>query len=131
MASSAELIRKRSEYYVFLEQINSVASDMIAAIDNLNSPVKKMRENYTINSENGDKGKLSGLQQSLQNNYGKLTNSVIPSINSEINSLSRDIEYALAEEERERQERERQEREKQELERKKLEELNKKQQTLE
>ena len=99
MATSTELIQKRSEYYVFIEQLNNVVLNLKKAIDNLNTPINKIKENYSINNESGDKNKLSKIQQSLNNKYSTLTTVIIPSVNSQIENLSKAIETALAEEE--------------------------------
>ena len=67
MASSGELIRRRSEYYAFRENIRDLASKIKMAADEFYTPVEIISENFTINDEPGDGYKLRNYQRELDN----------------------------------------------------------------
>lgn len=98
MSSSQELIKKRSKYYAFKENINSLAIQINKGMQELESPIIQTSENYKINDENGDKKKLESCQTKLREKYNLLMNQTMPAIDNKINRLNREIEEALQEE---------------------------------
>lgn len=108
MARSDELIRERSEYYAFKEQIANLIVKIAKAIDSYNSPKNRIYDMYQINSENGDYGRIQNDQSQLKSVVSNLSDNTIPAIQSKIDQLSSEIQAALQaeEEERRRQEEE-------------------------
>ena len=98
MASSSELIRKRSEYYAFKENINILKEQIKKSLSALTIATNKVSEVYTIDNEEGDNYKLKKLRDQLQEQYNILISRTIPAIEYKISRLSTEIENAIAEE---------------------------------
>lgn len=108
MALSDDLIRERSEYYAFKEQIANLIVKIAKAIESYNTPKNRIHDMYQINSENGDYDKVQNDQSQLKGVVSNLSNNTLPAIQTKIDQLSSQIQAALEaeEEERRRQEEE-------------------------
>ena len=102
MAKSDDLIRERSEYYAFKEQIANFIIKITNAVEAYNSPKNKISEMYQVNAENGDQKKFQTDQQKLSELASNLTNNTLTAIQTKIDQLSTSIQAALDEEEEER-----------------------------
>lgn len=102
MAKSDDLIRERSEYYAFKEQIANFIIKITNAVEAYNSPKNKISEMYQVNAENGDQKKFQMDQQKLSELASNLTNNTLTAIQTKIDQLSTSIQTALDEEEEER-----------------------------
>lgn len=102
MAKSDDLIRERSEYYAFKEQIANFIIKITNAVEAYNSPKNKISEMYQVNAENGDQKKFQMDQQKLSELASNLTNNTLTAIQTKIDQLSTSIQVALDEEEEER-----------------------------
>lgn len=102
MAKSDDLIRERSEYYAFKEQIANFIIKITNAVEAYNSPKNKISEMYQVNAENGDQKKFQMDQQKLSELASNLTNNTLTAIQTKIDQLSTSIQAALDEEEEER-----------------------------
>lgn len=110
MASSKELIRKRSKYYALRDDVNNILRQTLKTYSSLTN-ADKLKDSFTIDGESADNGKISDIRVDIGNINDKLKNIIIPEINYKINSLSRQIEQALTSEEEEEREEERRQRE--------------------
>lgn len=106
MARSDELIRERSEYYAFKEQISNLILKISNAVEAYTSPKKRIQEMYQVNLEYGDYGKLQNDHDSITTLMKNLTNNTLPAIQNKIDQLSADIQAAIQSEEEERRQQE-------------------------
>ena len=96
MASSAELIRKRSDYYAFKENVNIILSDLRGSLSAVTAAYNKVLDTYTLDGESLDKGKLQAMRDKLESHCNTISSRTLPAIDSAISKLSTQIEQALA-----------------------------------
>lgn len=99
--SSQQLKNERSRYYVFREQTNTLANQILESYNQYYSVHTKIHETYQINSEAGDLGVISKDLKKLKSSYDLLINNTLPAINSKIDSLSSQIRSTELKEEQE------------------------------
>lgn len=96
MASSKELMNKRSEYYAFKEKVNMLKYELKSSLDAIAAANAKANESYTYNGELLDGNKLKKMQNIIENQYNIISTRTIPAIDYQISKLSNDIENAIA-----------------------------------
>lgn len=101
MASSQQLKAERSKYYVFREQVNTLATKILESYNQYYNVHNKIKEAYTVDGEAGDKGVIKKSYEQVKQNYDLLINNTLPAINNKIDSLSAQIRAAEQKEEEE------------------------------
>ena len=101
MATSSQLKAERSKYYVFREQVNTLATKVLESYNQYYSVHNKIKEAYTIDGEPGDKGVIKKSYEQVKQNYDVLINNTLPAINNKIDSLSAQIRAAEQKEQEE------------------------------
>ena len=101
MATSDQLKAERSRYYVFREQVNTLATKTLESYNQYYSVHNKIKEAYLVDGESGDKGVIKKSYEQVKQNYDLLINTTLPAINNKIDSLSAQIRAAEQKEEEE------------------------------
>ena len=96
MASSKELIRKRSEYYAFKERVNMLKYELKNSLDAITVANIKANDSYTLDGELLDRNKLKEIKSIIESQYNVISTRTIPAIDYQISKLSNDIEKAIA-----------------------------------
>ena len=101
MATSDQLKSERSRYYVFREQVNTLATKTLESYNQYYSVHNKIKEAYLVDGESGDKGVIKKSYEQVKQNYDLLINNTLPAINNKIDSFSAQIRAAEQKEEEE------------------------------
>ena len=95
MPSSSTLIKKRSDYYAFKQRVSDIVGELDKAIAALDLLLTKVSENFVIDNENGDSGRLKKVRTDLDTRRTLLNTQTLPAIEFEISSLSSSIDAAI------------------------------------
>ena len=106
MATSDELKYTRSKYYVFREQVNTLATKILEGYNQYYSVPKTLQESYQIDGESGDRKANQDNCNKVKESYDLLINTTIPAINSKIDSLNSQIKIAEQKEDEEEKKKE-------------------------
>ncbi len=98
MKQSDILFQKRSKYYAFKENVNSVALGLDNIIEELEKPISKIVDGYVLNEEKADANKLEQLKNTIKEKRDLLKYQTLPAIDNKIERLGREIDTALEKE---------------------------------
>lgn len=94
MDSVEELLTKKRKYETLKANINSIIIKLTSAIENLETPVNKIKSAYSIDSGSIDGSQISVVRQNLINKKNYLTNTVLYTINKDLKEIKEKIESA-------------------------------------
>lgn len=93
------LRQEKARYEILYDAVRNVANKIKQASYNLDGAVNNIRENYSVNEEAYDKGKIKITKDRLDSKASELTGSIMPMISSKISQIDAEIKR-LEEEER-------------------------------
>lgn len=87
-----ELLIKKRKYENLKTNVTSIVNKLNSAIENLEVPISKIKNSYTIDSISVENNKLSIVKQNLVNKKNYLVNNVLYSIKQELREINQEIE---------------------------------------
>ncbi|MBQ7104363.1 MAG: hypothetical protein IJN90_00715 [Bacilli bacterium] len=92
MASLEDLEYTRRKYYNLREKVENVNNDLKKSLDDLEKADNNMINGYSIDLARADDNYLTNVKSMISGTYSNLVNNVLPSINSQIYSITKDID---------------------------------------
>lgn len=92
MESVEELLTKKRKYENLKANINSIINKLTSAIENLETPVNRIKNSYSIDSISIDENKINDVRQNLINKKNYLVNNVLYTINKNLKEIKEKIE---------------------------------------